>query len=138
MSQWIWTMSRRDLGGGGHSQCLTVELASSLVEGASEDLIASIFAFVKHTLQENDEVGQKEAYHTLSRILERSLDEENSKAFLVLNVIILTIKDSTEEARRAAYDMLLGINSSLQISSSVTSDEPYQKLITMVCASLTL
>ncbi|XP_057506358.1 uncharacterized protein LOC130789581 [Actinidia eriantha] len=170
------TSSERDA-----KRCLTVELASSLVEGASEDLIASIFGFVKHTLQENDEVGQKEAYHTLSRILEehswfcslhvnelidflltlkppidittlrcrfacfqillvhtikRSLDEENSKAFLVLNEIILTIKDSTEEARRAAYDMLLGINSSLQISSSVTSDEPYQKLITMIMGYL--
>lgn len=43
---------------------------------------------------------------------------------------------STEEARKAAYDMLIGINSALQKSLFATSDEPYQKLITMVGASL--
>ncbi|KAL7169027.1 hypothetical protein ACSBR2_034119 [Camellia fascicularis] len=165
----------------GTKRCLTVELASSLVEGASEDMIASIFDLIKHTLQESDEVGQTEAYHTLSRILEEhswfcsshinelmdfliglksavvittvrsrfaclqillvhtiegSLDEENSKAFLVLNEIILTIKDSTEEARKAAYDLLIGIHSSLQRFSSATSDEPYQKLINMIMGYL--
>ncbi|KAF5941197.1 hypothetical protein HYC85_022364 [Camellia sinensis] len=165
----------------GTKRCLTVELASSLVEGASEDMIALIFGLIKHTLQESDEVGQTEAYHTLSRILEEhswfcsshinelmdfliglkspvvittvrsrfaclqillvhtiegSLDEENSKAFLVLNEIILTIKDSTEEARKAAYDLLIGIHSSLQRLSSATSDEPYQKLINMIMGYL--
>ncbi|CAL5351931.1 hypothetical protein CsSME_00039468 [Camellia sinensis var. sinensis] len=165
----------------GTKRCLTVELASSLVEGASEDMIALIFGLIKHTLQESDEVGQTEAYHTLSRILEEhswfcsshinelmdfliglkspvvittvrsrfaclqillvhtiegSLDEENSKAFLVLNEIILTIKDSTEEARKAAYDFLIGIHSSLQRLSSATSDEPYQKLINMIMGYL--
>lgn len=165
----------------GTKRCLTVELASSLVEGASEDMIASIFDLIKHTLQESDEVGQTEAYHTLSRILEEhswfcsshinelmdfliglkspvvittvrsrfaclqillvhtiegSLDEENSKAFLVLNEIILTIKDSTEEARKAAYDLLIGIHSSLQRFSSAASDEPYQKLINMIMGYL--
>ncbi|KAL6987160.1 hypothetical protein U1Q18_012915 [Sarracenia purpurea var. burkii] len=161
-------------------RCLIVELASSLVEEASEDLIASILKFIKHTLQESDEVTQKEAYHSLSIILKehfwcslhvnelmdflltlkppvdiptlrsrfacfqillvhtikRSLDEQNSKAFLVLNEIILTIKDSAEEARKVAYDMLLGANSSLLRSSSTTSNESYQKLISMIMGYL--
>lgn len=162
-------------------RCLTVELASSLVEGASEDLITSIMSLIKHTLQESNEDGQSEAYNTLGRMFEehswfrsshvdelmdfllglkppvnittlrsrfacfqtllvdtlkRSLDEENSKAFLVLNEVIVTIKDSTEEARKAAYDMLIGINSALQKSRFATSDEPYQKLITMIMGYL--
>ncbi|KAG5555725.1 hypothetical protein RHGRI_006388 [Rhododendron griersonianum] len=160
---------------------LTVELASSLVEGASEDLITSILSLIKHTLQESNEDGQSEAYNTLSRMLEEhswfrsshvnelmdllldlkppvnittlrsrfacfrillvdtlqgSLDEENSKAFLVLNEVIITIKDSTEEARKAAYDMLIGINSALQESPFATSDGPYQKLVSMIMGYL--
>ncbi|KAA8517112.1 hypothetical protein F0562_017405 [Nyssa sinensis] len=158
-----------------------LELASSLVEGANEDFISLIFSFIRHTLQETDEFGQHEAYHTLSKILEehawfcsskfielidfllglkspvditslrsrfacfqillvhaikRSLDEENTKAFLILNEIILTIKDSKEEARKAAYDILLGINSSLQSSPSTTSDGAYHKLISMIMGYL--
>ncbi|KAI8562287.1 hypothetical protein RHMOL_Rhmol03G0023000 [Rhododendron molle] len=160
---------------------LTVELASSLVEGASEDLISSILSLIKHTLQESNEDCQSEAYNTLSRMLEEhswfrsshvnelmdfllglkppinitmlrsrfacfrillvdtlqgSLDEENSKAFLVLNEVIITIKDSTEEARKAAYDMLIGINSALQESPFATSDGPYQKLVSMIMGYL--
>ncbi|XAR68507.1 hypothetical protein NMG60_11003649 [Bertholletia excelsa] len=162
-------------------RCQALELASSFLEGASEDLISLIYNLIKQTLQESDEVGQSEAYHTLSRILgehswfcsshgnevmdfllglkppvnitslrgrfacfqillvhaiKERLDEENSKAFLVLNEIILTIKDSTEKARKAAYDMLLSINSSLQRSSSATSDEHYQNLINMIMGYL--
>ncbi|KAF7132167.1 hypothetical protein RHSIM_Rhsim09G0183100 [Rhododendron simsii] len=115
---------------------LTVELGSSLVEGASEDLITSILSLIKHTLQESNEDCQSEAYNTLSRMLEGSLDEENSKAFLVLNEVIITIKDSTEEARKAAYDMLIGVNSALQESPFATSDGPYQKLVSMIMGYL--
>uniref|UniRef100_A0A5B6YH98 Putative RRP12-like protein isoform X1 n=1 Tax=Davidia involucrata TaxID=16924 RepID=A0A5B6YH98_DAVIN len=158
-----------------------MELASSLVEGANEDFVGLIFNFIRHTLQETDEIGQHEAYRTLSRILEehswfcssqfielidlllglkspvdntslrsrfacfqillvhaikRNLDEENTKAFLILNEIILTIKDSKEETRKAAYDILLGINSSLQNSSAATSDGAYHKLISMLMGYL--
>ncbi|XP_058205536.1 uncharacterized protein LOC131319347 isoform X1 [Rhododendron vialii] len=160
---------------------LTVELASSLVEGASEDLITSILSLIKHTLQESNEDCQSEAYNTLSRMLEEhswfrsshvnelmdfllglkppvniatlrsrfacfrillvdtlqgGLDEENSNAFLVLNEVIITIKDSTEEARKAAYDMLIGINSALQELPFATSDGPYQKLVSMIMGYL--
>ncbi|XP_052175050.1 uncharacterized protein LOC127789963 isoform X2 [Diospyros lotus] len=59
------TASRKDA-----NRWLTVELASCLLEGASEDLVSSIFDLVKQTLQESEKIGQTEAYHTLSRILE--------------------------------------------------------------------
>ncbi|KAK9290022.1 hypothetical protein L1049_008185 [Liquidambar formosana] len=154
-----------------------IELASSLVEGAKEDLIDLIYDFIRQTLQATDEGGHREAYHALSRILEEhawfcssrlvelidfllglkspvdtaslrsrfasfhillvhivkgSVEEENTKAFLILNEIILRLKDSNEEARKAAYDMLLMMSSSLRNSSCVSLDAPYHKLISMI------
>ncbi|KAE8098771.1 hypothetical protein FH972_016809 [Carpinus fangiana] len=151
-------------------------LASSFVEGAKEDLIDLIYKFIAHTFQVTNETVHREAYNTLSRILEEhalfsssrfvelsallldlkspvdiaslksrfqcfhilmvhalkmSLEEENTKAFLFLNEIILTLKEGNEETRKAAYDMLLEISSSLRDSPGV-SDPPYQKLITMI------
>ncbi|XP_059646290.1 uncharacterized protein LOC132291822 [Cornus florida] len=162
-------------------RCLILELASSFAEGATEDLVGLIFNCIKNVLQESDEIAQHEAYHTLSRILEkhswfcssqftelmdlllclkspvditslksrfacfqillvhtikRSSDEENTKAFLILNEIILKIKDSNDEVRKAAYDMLLWVNSSLQNSSSATTDEPQFKFIGMIMGYL--
>ena len=52
----------------------------------------------------------------------------------LLNVF-LNIQAKEEEARKAAYDVLLEISSSLREPSSFSSessDAPYQKLITMV------
>lgn len=54
-----------------------------------------------------------------------------------LNYLISFLFQSTEEARKAAYDMLIGINSALQESPFATSDGPYEKLVSMVGASLT-
>ncbi|XP_052175051.1 uncharacterized protein LOC127789963 isoform X3 [Diospyros lotus] len=170
------TASRKDA-----NRWLTVELASCLLEGASEDLVSSIFDLVKQTLQESEKIGQTEAYHTLSRILEehswfcfphvselvdfliglkspaniamlrsrlacfqillahtveRNLEDGNSKVFHVLNEIILIIKDSTEEARKAAYEMLISIKSRLQRSSPANFYVPYQKLINMIMGYL--
>lgn len=72
----------------------------------------------------------------LIHALTRNLDEENTKAFLILNEIILTLKDSTEEGRKAAYDALHGISSELRSSTDASSDELYQKLITMIIGYL--
>ncbi|KAJ9695853.1 hypothetical protein PVL29_011032 [Vitis rotundifolia] len=162
-------------------RCVTMELASSLVEGANEDLIDLIYKFIRHTLLTADEEGQCKAYYTLSRVLEghawfcssqfdklvelllglkstdditllrsrfacfhillvhalkMSLEEENTKAFLILNEIILTLKNSKEEVRKVAYDILLVISSSLGNSSSLSSEGSHQKLISMIMGYL--
>lgn len=67
--------------------------------------------------------------------LKMSLEEENAKAFLFLNEIILALKEGKEDYRKAAYDILLEISSSLRDSSGV-SDPPYHKLISMIMGYL--
>ncbi|KAM7500162.1 hypothetical protein LguiA_024576 [Lonicera macranthoides] len=172
--------SNSDSSGKETKRFLILELASSIVDGASEDLVDQIFNFIRHTLQETDEIGQREAYLTLNKILKKhtsfcsskfievmdllldlkspvditslrgrftcfqtllvhaieSLDQENTKAFLILNEIILTLKDSNEEGRKVACNVLLGIGSTLRTSSSATTDGPYHKLISMITGYL--
>ncbi|KAL2501748.1 ARM repeat superfamily protein [Forsythia ovata] len=65
-----------------------------------------------------------------------NVDEDNTKAFLILNEIILALKDSNEEGRKASYDFLNGINSELRNSSNATSDGPYHKVISMIMGYL--
>ncbi|KAK7278926.1 hypothetical protein RJT34_23965 [Clitoria ternatea] len=65
-----------------------------------------------------------------------SLEEENSKAFLILNEIILTLKDGNDDARKEAYDLLLNISSSLRDSSLAGSVELYHKLVSMIMGYL--
>ncbi|KAM3691175.1 hypothetical protein ACJW31_09G175400 [Castanea mollissima] len=165
---------------GENQRCVIMELASSFVEGAKEDLIDLIYKFITHTFEVTNESGHCEAYHTLSRILEEHawfsssrfvelidlllglkspvniaslrsrfaslhilmihalkmrLEEENTKAFLILNEIILTLKEGNEEFRKAAYDILLKISASLKDSSAI-SDAPYHKLIGMIMGYL--
>ncbi|XP_058083302.1 uncharacterized protein LOC131231204 isoform X2 [Magnolia sinica] len=119
-------------------RCLMIELASSLVEGADEDFINIVFDYIRPSLQANGEIGQSEAYYTLSKIfkehswfhsarfdelmdlllglkspvdvmllrrrftcfhfllvhlLESDMGKTHAKAFLILNEIILTLKD---------------------------------------------
>lgn len=68
--------------------------------------------------------------------LEMTSEEKNTKAFLMLNEIILILKDAREEARKVAYDTLLFISSSLRNSSCATSREAYQRLISMITGYL--
>ncbi|CAN1256267.1 RRP12-like protein [Linum perenne] len=115
-----------------------MELASCLVEGASEDLIQLMYNFITYLLEETKISGHGEAYCTLSKILEhhhwfcssRSIEvfellinlkapvdiqslkyrfscfhfllvhtledkaeEDNARTFLILNEIVLTLKD---------------------------------------------
>ncbi|CAK7342600.1 unnamed protein product [Dovyalis caffra] len=68
--------------------------------------------------------------------LEMNLEEENTKSFLILNEIILMLKDAREEARKVAYDTFLFISSSLRSSSCASSEEAYQRLISMITGYL--
>ncbi|GER25863.1 pentatricopeptide repeat-containing family protein [Striga asiatica] len=68
--------------------------------------------------------------------LMRDLDEENTKAFLILNEIIVKLKDSKEEGRKVAYDALRGLSSKLRSSSDASSKGPYHKLLTMITGYL--
>nr|XP_015898209.2 RRP12-like protein isoform X1 [Ziziphus jujuba var. spinosa] len=161
---------------------MIMELASSLVEGAKEDLIDLIYRFVKHSFQATDGIESHEACYTLSKMIKEhdwfcssrfvdvidllfglkspvdiatlrsrfdcyhllmvhalkiNSEEENTKAFLILNEIILTLKDAKdEETRKAAYDILLKISSSLRDTPCISSDSPYQKLLSMIMGYL--
>ncbi|GAV57862.1 NUC173 domain-containing protein [Cephalotus follicularis] len=162
-------------------RCVIMELAACLVEGAKEELIQLIYKFITQTFLVTDNIDHREAYHTLSRILEEhnsfcssrlaelidflhglkppvdvvslrsrftcfqilllhtleiNSDEESTEAFLVLNEIILMLKDAKGEGRKVAFDMLLIIISGLRKSSSTTSDLPYRKLINMIMGYL--
>ncbi|XP_060182729.1 uncharacterized protein LOC132612632 isoform X3 [Lycium barbarum] len=161
-------------------RCIILELGSCFVEGSSEDLIKILFGIAMDVLEATHGAGHLEAYHILSRILEKhswfrsshveqlmdllarvkpptdtkSLssrfacyktllidsiqgnDEENTQAFLILNEIILALKDSTEEGRKTAYDALIGLCSSLRDSSSAKSNESYKKFVDMILAYL--
>ncbi|KAI3472201.1 hypothetical protein Pfo_029689 [Paulownia fortunei] len=168
--------NEKECGGTDAKRHLILDLASCIVEGSGDDLVNLLFSVIKRALQVSDEVGQMEAYRTLSRILEkhswfcssqfavvmdlltgmkssanitllkirftclqtllihalmRNMDEENTKAFLILNEIILTLKDSNEEGRKAAYDALHAISSKLRSSSDASCDGVYHKLLTM-------
>lgn len=72
----------------------------------------------------------------LVHTLKMSLEEENTKAFLILNEIIVTLKDAKEGPRKAAYDVLLLISSSLRDSSCVNPDAPFYKLVNMILGYL--
>ncbi|KAJ4874056.1 ARM repeat superfamily protein [Raphanus sativus] len=154
-----------------------LDLASSFVEGAKEDLIELIYNLVRQSFQATDEADLRGAYNTLSRILEEhgwfcsshfaeviemllshktpedeassksrfacfhvlmargiqsSSEEENEKAFLILNEMILTLKDWKEEHRKAACDALVMVYTTLKNSSSMNSDELCPKLINMI------
>lgn len=154
-----------------------LDLASSFVEGAKEDLIELIYNLVRQSFQATDEADLYGAYDTLSRVLQEhgwfcashfaeviemllshktpedaassrsrfaclhvlmahgiqsSTEEENEKAFLILNEMILTLKEGKEEHRKAACDTLVMVYTTLKNSSSITSDELCPKLINMI------
>ncbi|KAL1222616.1 hypothetical protein V5N11_018984 [Cardamine amara subsp. amara] len=64
--------------------------------------------------------------------IQSSSEEENEKAFLILNEMILTLKDGQEEHRKAACDALVMVYTTLKNSSSTNSDELCPKLINMI------
>nr|GMC90325.1 RRP12-like protein isoform X1 [Ipomoea batatas] len=72
----------------------------------------------------------------LIHVVEENMDEENPQVFLILNEIILALKESNEEGRKIAYEVLIGICSYLRNSSSPMSHESYKNFITMVMGYL--
>ncbi|KAK4281892.1 hypothetical protein QN277_013336 [Acacia crassicarpa] len=161
---------------------LILELASSLVEGAKDDLVEMIYTLTINSFQAANGRIHHEAYCTLSKMLEEntsfcssrygelidlllnqkssndiaclrsrfacfhtlmihtvkmSLAEEvDLKAFLILNEIILTLKDGNDEARKQAYNVLLDIGSTLRDLSYHGPTSPYHKLINMIMGYL--
>ncbi|XVF56162.1 hypothetical protein PTKIN_Ptkin06aG0095200 [Pterospermum kingtungense] len=72
--------------------------------------------------------------------LKMNSSEENTMPFLILNEIIVTLKDGKEEPRKATYDVLLKMSSTLRnlsdLISESESDLPYHKLISMIMGYL--
>ncbi|CAA7037459.1 unnamed protein product [Microthlaspi erraticum] len=154
-----------------------LDLASSFVEGAKEDLLELIYILVRQSFQATDDADLRGAYDTLSKVLEEhsgfcsshfaeviemllrhktpedassaesrfacfhvlmahgiqsSSEEDNEKAFLILNEMILTLKDGKEEHRKSACDALVMVYTTLKNSSSDTGDELCPKFINMI------
>ncbi|XP_054815831.1 uncharacterized protein LOC129315791 isoform X2 [Prosopis cineraria] len=143
---------------------LILELASSLVEGAKDDLVEMIYALTINSFQEHTSFWSSRygelidfllnqrppsdfaclrsrfaCFHTLMiHMVKMSFEEEvDSKAFLILNEIILTLKDGNDGARKQAYDVLLDIGSTLRDLPYGGPTEPYHKLINMIIGYLT-
>lgn len=160
-------------------RCSILELASAIVKAADEDLVDTIFSFVKSNLLDTDETYHSEAYLTLSKLLEvhcsfslariddlmsifdscipddsktmenwfscyhyllvhiikRNNEDFDTKAFLMLNNIIITLK-TKKESRRFAYKVLLDISRTLKENQSTEGESELQRLLNMVMGYL--
>ncbi|RZS15307.1 hypothetical protein BHM03_00047119, partial [Ensete ventricosum] len=161
-------------------RCLVIDLASSFVETADENLVNTIFDFINTSLSATDYTSKTEELSTLRKILEKhswfcsvriddliyllqgvksqddnmieklrlscyhfllvhviKINEEkmNTKAFLILNEIILKLK-SKKESRKLAYDTLLATSCSLKNSQFVNAQSDVQRLFVMVMGYL--
>ncbi|EPS67319.1 hypothetical protein M569_07455 [Genlisea aurea] len=72
----------------------------------------------------------------LTYALKECVDEENTKAFLILNEIIIVLKDSNQEGRKVAYDTLHGMSCKLRSSSCSSDAGLYEKFVAMICGYL--
>ncbi|KAI4341252.1 hypothetical protein MLD38_025996 [Melastoma candidum] len=63
-------------------------------------------------------------------------EEEDARTFLILNEVILTLKNSKEELRKEAYDMLLKLSSTLKGMETVDLTVPDHKLVNMILGYL--
>ncbi|PIA48369.1 hypothetical protein AQUCO_01400761v1 [Aquilegia coerulea] len=137
---------------------MLMEFAYSLIPGAEEDLLDTIFNYIRPTLQGTVGVGQSEAYYTLSRIFEGPAWRDSSRLVEMIDLLlsikspvdIMTLRSrfsclhkllvymlkGNEEPRKAAYDVLLNISDSLNDSSAATSDSPHQQLFNMIMGYL--
>ncbi|KMZ74757.1 hypothetical protein ZOSMA_122G00270, partial [Zostera marina] len=68
----------------------------------------------------------------LLHLMKCGKEELKEKAFLILNEIILTLKDSDKDVRKTAYDMLFAIACSFKDSQSANSESPLHELLTMI------
>ncbi|CAL9204829.1 unnamed protein product [Musa hybrid cultivar] len=161
-------------------RCLVIDLASSFVETADENLVNTMFDFINTSLLDTDNTSKAEELSTLRKILEKhswfcsvriddliyllqgvkshddnmieklrlscyhfllvhviKINEEktNTKAFLILNEIILKLK-SKKESRKLAYDTLLATSCSLKNSQFDNAQSDVQRLFVMVMGYL--
>ncbi|GAB2267034.1 hypothetical protein Dimus_002018 [Dionaea muscipula] len=72
----------------------------------------------------------------LVHALKNISDVENTKAFAIINEVVLALKNPKEDFRKGAYDVLLQISSSLHDPSSAKPGEPYCRLINMMLGYL--
>ncbi|KAL4205120.1 hypothetical protein AMTRI_Chr01g135660 [Amborella trichopoda] len=72
-------------------------------------------------------------HHILVYLLENNLENMSTRALLILNQIIQSLKDSNKEARKLAYDVLLQTSCSLR---SCSSGDPIQRLFSMIMGCL--
>ncbi|WCJ33450.1 ARM repeat superfamily protein [Euphorbia peplus] len=87
-----------------------IELASSLIHGAEEDLINLIYNYILHIFKEADVTGHCEAYHALSRILKEHSWFCSSR-FVELIDLLLNLKPPSDVAsltnRFACFSVLI-------------------------------
>lgn len=74
-------------------------------------------------------------HYVLAHILKRNDEDLNTKAFLILNEIITTLK-TKNESRKLAYDILLNISHTLKNAESNDKESGYQRLLNMVMGYL--
>ncbi|MCL7045012.1 hypothetical protein MKW94_023059 [Papaver nudicaule] len=75
--------------------------------------------------------------HTLFvYLLKNDSEQTHAKAFLILNEIIVALKDNKEDVRKAAYDVLLKISCSLKSLVSPRLESPHAKLLNMISGYL--
>ncbi|GAB2233270.1 hypothetical protein Droror1_Dr00002489 [Drosera rotundifolia] len=63
---------------------------------------------------------------------------KNTKAFAIINEVILALKNPEEDFRKEAYDVLLQISSSLHEPSSNKPGKPFFNLVTMMVGYLSV
>ncbi|KAI3971516.1 hypothetical protein MKW92_003088 [Papaver armeniacum] len=142
-------------------RCVIMELASALGLGASEDLLYMIFNCITPALLDDGTfrkffeeptwfyssgfvsdgiMGLRRRFaclHTLLEYLLKSHSERmRANAFTILNEILVALKDSEKDARRAAHNVLLKISCSLKSLSSQNLEPPYAKLLNMISGYL--
>uniref|UniRef100_A0A803MAC9 RRP12-like protein n=1 Tax=Chenopodium quinoa TaxID=63459 RepID=A0A803MAC9_CHEQI len=114
---------------------LILDLASSIVEGADEDLVGLIFRLTKHALQSGDDKCIAEAYYTLSCILEEHPWFCSLKMDELVDLIIglKSPADIASFSNRLSCFHLLLVHA-LKSNSDVENTQPFQILNEIILA----
>lgn len=114
---------------------LMLDLASSIVEGADEDLVDLIFKLTKHALQVGDGICITEAYYTLSRVLEEHPWFCSSKMDELVDLIVClkSPADIASFSNRLSCLHLLLVHA-LKSSSDVENTKPFLILNEIILA----
>ncbi|XP_021724141.1 RRP12-like protein [Chenopodium quinoa] len=114
---------------------LILDLASSIVEGADEDLVGLIFRLTKHALQSGDDKCIAEAYYTLSCMLEEHPWFCSSKMDELVDLIIglKSPADIASFSNRLRCFHLLLVHA-LKSNPDVENTQPFQILNEIILA----